>query len=479
MIELLINFVVLFAYTQFPPDTMWTRTYGGEYSDGAYQVQPTIDSGFIVTGWTSLTPFDRDVYLIKTDDEGILQWIRTIGGGGHDIGRSVAQTSDKGYVIAGETSSYGAGSFDVYLIKFDSAGNLLWEKTFGRSFQDGARSIQELPDGGFIIAGLTDSLGFGAFKVYLLKTDAQGEIIWEKTYGGQGACWAEEVRQTNDGGYIIIGRNYSSGSGDIYLVKCDFNGDTLWTKIFGNNGEDYGFSVRQTPDNGYIICGCTSSLGAGGYDIYLIKTDSAGVRIWEKTFGGANDDYGYSVALANDGFLVSGASNSLGQGAFDIYLIKTDNSGNTLWYKTIGGIEDEISYSAQHTLDDGWIIAGTTRSFGSGTPGQPNLYLVKLGSEVVVTEVKREEKGVLLSLSPTLFRDKLTLKLTTTLRSPLQIVLYDAVGNKVYEKYNNPAPTIELTGRGISLLKSGIYFLSVYSNGKKIGMFKVIHLSAK
>ena len=258
----------------------WTKTYGGSDLDYGCSVQQTSDGGYIIAGWTfSFGAGEADVYLIKTDAYGNVEWTKTYGGSYYDWGYSVQQTEDGGYIIAGSFSVDG-WDFDVYLIKTDAYGNVEWTKTYGGSDDDWGRSVRQTLDGGYIIAGKTESFGADGsdFDVYLIKTDAYGNAEWTKTYGGSNWDYGYSVQQTQDGGYIIAGwtKSFGAGDSDVYLIKTDAYGNVEWTKTYGGSYCDFGESVQQTLDGGYIIAGGTCSFGAGGEDVYLIKTDAYG-----------------------------------------------------------------------------------------------------------------------------------------------------------------------------------------------------------
>jgi len=212
----------------------------------------------------------------------------------------------------------------------------VWMKTFGGGKEERGQSVQQTDDGGYIITGTTYSFGAGSFDVWLIKTDQNGNKIWDKTFGGKSADFGNSVQQTTDGGYIIAG----SLSWDrlLFLIKTDRNGNMIWNDTFGGSGEEEGKSVQQTVDGGYIITGYTNSFGNGYSDVWLIKTDSDGNKVWDNTFGGTSFDYGTSVQLTTDGgYIITGYTNSFGNGYSDVWLIKTDSDGNKVWDNTFGG----------------------------------------------------------------------------------------------------------------------------------------------
>jgi hypothetical protein len=304
----------------------WNKTFGGADDDWGGSVQQTSDGGYIITGGTeSYGAGDHDVLLIKTDKNGKEEWKKTFGGVYIDWGSSVQQTSDGGYIITGRTTSYGAGDHDVLLIKTDKNGKEEWKKTFGGAYSDIGYSVQQTSDGGYIITGWTMSYGAGGCAVLLIKTDKNGKEEWEKTFGGASIDWGSSVQQTSDGGYIITGwtMSYGAGGQDAWLIKADKNGKEEWKKTFGGAEDDVGSSAQRTSDGGYIITGYTKSYGDGEEDAWLIKMDKNGKEEWKKTFGDAYYDRGNSAQQTSDsGYMIAGVTSSYGAGGRDVWLIK-------------------------------------------------------------------------------------------------------------------------------------------------------------
>jgi len=359
------------------PDTLWTRTYGSNGNDTAEEVRQTVDGGFIIVGVTeSNGSHAEDCYLIKTDGDGNTIWSRTYGVLNHNGGESVQQTSDGGFILAGWAYDVYSSGWDIYVVKTDTVGDTLWTRRYGSSFEtDLAHSIQQTADGGYIIAGRTDSYGAGQADAYLVKTDNAGNTQWERTYGGGSADAARSVEQTSDGGYIVAGYTSSFGvhAQDAYLIRTNHVGDTLWTRTFGDLSYNYAHEVHQASDGGFIFAGYTQS----GWDFYVVKTDYAGNTEWTRRYGGAQTDLAHAIWETQDGgYIVVGRTDTFGNA--DVYLIKIDNIGDEEWTRIYGGNSDDAARSVQQTDDGGYIVAGYTRSFGSG---QDDFHLLRLSQD--------------------------------------------------------------------------------------------------
>lgn len=372
---------VVTGLTRAQPDIRWSQTYGGGLPDTGSYFQNTSDGGYIITGFTSsFGNGGRDVYLIKTDASGSELWSRTFGGTEDDNGASVQQTTDGGYIIAGRTESFGAGMTDVYLIKTDADGNEVWSTTFGWASNERGYDVEQTTDGGYVVVGYTYSFSSGSSDVLLIKTDANGVETWSEIYGTTSTREeGRSVLQTADGGYAIVGYKYTPGPEmeDVYLVKTDDVGGKIWEQTFGEERDDKGFDICPTADGGHVIVGYNSDPNTTGCDVYLIKLDSLWVKSWERNYGGSLYDEGHSVQQTSDGgYIIAGRTDSFGAGDNDFYLVKTDADGNESWSQTFGGHLEDYANAVQVTPDGGYFLLGSSESHGSGNQ---DAWLIRLG----------------------------------------------------------------------------------------------------
>jgi len=366
----------------FPTHKGWMKIFGGMGYDEGHSVQETIDGGYILTGYTESSGTSRNVWLIKTDSTGEKTWDKTFGGIDSAGGESVYQTTDGGYIITGWKMVSDILDSDVWLIKTDGNGEMVWSKTFGGTSSDMGYSVQQTTDDGYIITGYTSSFGAGNSDVWLIKTDSSGNMMWNRTFGGTNYEDSYSVQQTTDGGYIITGATESFGAGkqDAWLIKTDSNGNKVWDKTFGGIDGDITFSVQQTIDGGYIITGATESFEAGSAKIWLIKSDVFGDKVWDRTFGGKGYFWGLSVQQAVDGgYIIAGGKYPLDtRSSSDVWLIKTNNEGYIVWDRTFGERNDDRANSVQQTTDGGYIITGYIEP---SSAGNEDVLLIKTDSQ--------------------------------------------------------------------------------------------------
>jgi hypothetical protein len=257
----------------------WNKTWGGTGTDEGRSVKQTKDGGYVVTGFTnSYGAGGYDMYLTKFDSTGNVTWSRTWGGTVDDRGDSVIQTADGGYAVTGTTGSYGAGGYDMFLAKYDGNGTLSWNKTWGGTGTEYGKSVVQTADGGYAVTGYTNSYGAGSYDAFLVKYDSAGNLIWNNTWGGTGSDQGNQIVLTSDGGYAVTGVTTSYGdtvNGDMLLIKYDSSGNVTWSRTWGGTGQDYGNGLRQASDGGYAVTGYTD-LGSGAGDMFLLKYDSSG-----------------------------------------------------------------------------------------------------------------------------------------------------------------------------------------------------------
>jgi uncharacterized delta-60 repeat protein len=269
--------------------------------------------------------------LLTTGIASAGQWANTYGGTNYDYANSIQQTSDGGYIVAGETYSFGAVNSDAWVLKLKPDGTVDWQKTYGGTNYDSAYSIQQTSDGGYIVAGYTESFGAGNVDAWVLKLKPDGTVDWQKTYGGADDDSANSIQQTSDGGYIVAGEtSFGAGYGDAWVLKLKPDGTVDWQKTYGGAADDYANSIQQTSDGGYIVAGATISFGAGNDDAWVLKLKPDGTVDWQKTYGGTNDDFASSIQQTSDGgYIVAGETYSFGAGNDDAWVLKLKSDRNS------------------------------------------------------------------------------------------------------------------------------------------------------
>ncbi len=362
---------------------MWSKTLGGLSAEGARSVCPTDDGGAVICGHTfTLGAGNSDVILVEVDGLGNEVWTTTFGGAGWEYGYAVAQTSDGGYILTGSTTSSGAGLKDLYLVKTDSDGSCQWEKTIGGPGVDVGCDVLEADDGGFVICGYTESWGAGEDDFYFVRTDAQGDTLWTKTFGGARSETGRSLCASDSGGILLFGSAGSpeliGSNRDFYAIGIDMEGNIIWSQNY--NGDygfsfDWGNSVCRTADGGYVL------LGDGSVnwpmDAYLVRIDGSGNHLSERYFGQDFFDFGTAVIQTNEGgHLISVVTKDITTGRNDIRIIKTQPDGTPMWTETFGDSLASEWASAMCQLTDGdYLVVGQTNPSESK---DSDILLVKL-----------------------------------------------------------------------------------------------------
>ncbi|MDD5777828.1 MAG: Ig-like domain-containing protein [Candidatus Thermoplasmatota archaeon] len=302
---------------------IWNKTYGGGGED-LFNSISKVDQGYILGGYTnSYGAGQSDFWLVKIDSDGHETWNRTFGGENEEFARDVVPAKDGGYLLVGYTGSYGYGG-DIWVVKTDEYGELDWERTFGGEENEWGNAVVSVEDG-YAVVGSTGSIGAGGWDVWLVKINDSGYECWNRTYGGPGMERGVCIRAATDGGYVIAGtsNSYSSGEwNDALFLKTDRNGESEWSRVFGGDSEDAVCSIICCDGGGYILIGTTASYAIGYFDIWAIKTDINGDMIWEKTFGGRDRDVANcGIRLQNGGYMVAGETQH--QSSIDMWIINT------------------------------------------------------------------------------------------------------------------------------------------------------------
>ena len=336
------------------------KIYGEREADEALSIQQLENNEYIAVGYKrSLNRRDKNIWILKFNKDGEKIWDKSVFGMTDDAGHSIQVTGDKNYIVTGYTESKGQGAGDVWVLKFDKNGERIWEKTFGGSSLDTGEAVLQTKDKGYIVVGNTESKGAGLSDIWVLKLDKDGNLLWDKTFGGEKPDRAKSIQITEDSGYIIAGTTESKGAGasDIWVLKLDKHGTLLWDKTYGGEQSETANSILQTKDKGYIIAGRTSSKGAGKSDIWVMKLNKDGGLEWDKTFGGTEEEEGNFIVQTKDkGYIIAGRRTKTTR--IEALILKLDKDGNVAWEKDFTENHKNIINAIQQTKDKGYICAG-------------------------------------------------------------------------------------------------------------------------
>ncbi len=343
------------------PAALFQQTFGGTQYDMGVGIDRLAD-GFVLTGKSnSYGDGTENIALVRTDLAGNMLWTQWFGGSGYDGGIQVVARAD-GFAIGGYTTSKGAGSYDYWLIRTDLSGNLVWDKTYGDSAGDQTYGMMGLPDG-YLLNGMGAGAVTGNPQAWLVRTDLNGGKIWDHAYAVGIWDQANSVTPTSDGGYAFAGGTYAvpGGKSDGWIVRIDAGGNQVWSRTYGGSDNDSGWGIVALSD-GFVMAGNTASSGNGGTDLWLVRTDSLGNKLWERTFGGSDNDAGGPIALLSDGFALGGYT--IVGGTNIGYLVRTNLDGLPAWQRTYDTANAGINRVL--ALPDGFATFGWTMSHGAG-----------------------------------------------------------------------------------------------------------------
>lgn len=498
------------------PAIQWQKAYGGSKYESVNDAKQTNDGGYILIGRTESNDGDItgnkgsvDVWVVKISPTGTIEWQRTYGGSGQDYAGSIEQTRDSGYIFIATTNSndvdikYNHGNDDIWVVRLRKDGSIKWQRTYGGSYYDNGATVHETFDGGYIFLGNVVTPDgditsvHGSNDLWVVGLNDTGGIKWQKSYGGSGMDFGSSIEQTRDSGYIISGQTSSNdgdittliGGPDAWIVKINDTGKIVWQNTYGGSAVDEANIVHQTADGGYIWVAWTNSndkqvtgLHGSEFDIWVVKTNQAGVITWSKTLGGSMHEDGFSVIETRQGnYVITGITKSNDgdvtmqhdTSAFDMWVISLDRNGNMQWQKTIGGTSSDAAYNILQTSDSGYLVCGRTTSVDGDAAsvlhhGLDDMFIVKLGSALNINGLKNATANITIYPSPTSGIVNITLP---TVYQNATISVLNTLGQliPVETHANGLTRTLQITGQ-----PAGLYLLQVVNNGA-VNIYKVVY----
>lgn len=466
------------------PQIQWQKALGGNSVERGNDIIQSSDGSFLAVGSASSNNGDvsqnfgsSDIWVTKLNASGEMIWEKSYGGSGGEEGQSIAETADGGFVVGGYTNSTDGdvsapiGSLDFWIIKIDGAGNILWEKSFGGVQNDFLYDIKSTSDGGYIAIGYTLSTdgdvlqNYGGEDIWIVKLDASGNKEWTKNYGGTSWEMAYEIQEISDGNFVFAGLSASNdhdvsgnlGSVDYWIVKIDTNGDILWQKTYGGFMNDGAYSIQETSDLGFIVNGFSDSNDGdvqnnnGGTDYWILKLDNMGDILWQKSYGTQFSERGnYIIETADGNYMAVGESemHSGGYGEKDYWILKLDSNGNQLGVKALGGSASDVARKIQQTADGGFILMGETYSNNgdvTGYHGISDYWVVKLNGTLGLEEPGSEN----FSFYPNPAKDQIHFSETFT-----QVEIYSLEGRLIKKFYGVSSVQLNDLPKGNYILKA-------------------------
>jgi hypothetical protein len=477
-------YLLITPFTKSQPIT-FEKWYDYGWSEQSRCVQQTFDGGYIMAGTQLITMGASRNMLIKTDSAGNVSWFKLWGTQDNEI-NSLKQTADSGFIMTGFKTGAQPNWYDITWIKTDDAGNIIWSKklttppAYSPAVSAGyGKDVVQTPDSGYVILANYADSAYATIASMLIKTNSNGDTLWTKKYITPypgNVC--QKIQQTFDGGFVIVGMRAMNTTPPLnikkYIIKTDANGDTLWTRSIGDSLNEMASCIVQTLAGDYAIAGSRYYYASNTGDALLTYADSNGNSVWTKAYGGAGNEGASGLVVSADSYLIVGNTTSYGAGGSDVYLVKTDSSGNQQWQKTFGTPDHDQCFYAIQTSDGGFALTGYR--YNNSAPGTTDAYLIKtdsMGNVITAIPELAEIKSPLL-IYPNPFIDETVMLLPKWIAAEKNkwLVITDSKGSELHRQQiydGDNGANIHRNG-----LAAGIYFVQVLSGNTLLGSAKVI-----